>query len=244
MSSQKRLNAASDTALHQQLYALLKERIESGVMTAGQKLPSERQLAAENGISRTTARQALKWLAAEGFIYSRPGSGSYVAVPNTTPHLNLRDFSEQMQLDGLPHATRLIQEQILRADTSLARNLNLSEGEKVVVLKHLRLIHTTPIGIETAYLPLTLFPDLLQLNPISLYQTLESHYGLRLTYGTQTIQAQLASPDECEHLESDPPLAVLVIRRRAFDSHQKVLIYSISIFKGDRYPLNMTLRRE
>ncbi len=244
MPTLKRLDATKDAALHQQLYVLLRERIASGVLAPGQRLPSERQLAAEHGISRTTIRQALRWLANDNLIYSRPGSGYYVASPSTEPHLRLLDSAEQMQADGLPYSTRVLQRQVVNADAALAQNLNLLEGDKVILLRVLQLVHDAPICIETMYLPFVLFPELLQEEVTSVHEALERCCEVDLSHGTQTVQAALASPEECDMLGALSPLAVLVIRRRTFDIYQKLIMYSVSVFRGERYPLRMTLRRD
>lgn len=244
MPKTKRLDAAKEAALHQQLYLILRESIKSGAFASGQKLPSERHLAAEHGVSRTTVQRALRWLSNEGSIYSRPGSGYYVALPSDDFQLRLYDFPEQMAADGLPFATRVLQRRVISANSMAARNLNLLQGEQVILIQNLRSAYDAPICIETFYLPLALFPDLLILDIESMYKTLEEHYGLRLSQGTQTVHALLASPEECELLQASPPLAVLVIRRRTFDSHHKLVMYSDSVFKGEYYRLRMTLRRD
>lgn len=240
----KNLDAASNIAIHRQLYAILHEAIETGALVAGQRLPSERALAAEYGISRATVRQALHQLVREGLIYSRPGSGFYVAAPHAVSQLHLRDFSEQMGLNGLPHTTQILEQRNIRADAHLAQNLDLIEGERVTVFQYLHSIYYTPIGIEWAYLSAALFPDLLQLAPLSLCQTLEAHYGTHLAYGIQTVQARLASADECAWLQADLPLAVLTFQRRIFDAHQKVVLYSVSLFRCENFSLSMILYRK
>jgi GntR family transcriptional regulator, transcriptional repressor for pyruvate dehydrogenase complex len=53
--------------------------IEHGTYQPGDRLPTERQLSEELGISRASVRQALTGLAAMGVVQSRPGDGTYVA---------------------------------------------------------------------------------------------------------------------------------------------------------------------
>ncbi|HLY34460.1 MAG TPA: GntR family transcriptional regulator, partial [Jatrophihabitantaceae bacterium] len=50
-----------------------------GSLEPGSLVPTERDLAAELGTSRTTVRQALVELVAEGRLVRRQGSGTYVA---------------------------------------------------------------------------------------------------------------------------------------------------------------------
>ena len=73
------LDNSSSRPLYVQLYDYLKREITKGNMAAGEKLPSLRRLAREQGISITTAAGAYNQLLVEGYITSRPQSGYYVA---------------------------------------------------------------------------------------------------------------------------------------------------------------------
>ena len=64
--------------LYFQLYAQLKHDIDIGLLTSGEQLLSERQLAAYYGISRPTARKALQNLENDGYIQAQHGRGSFV----------------------------------------------------------------------------------------------------------------------------------------------------------------------
>lgn len=73
------------TPLHRQLYIGYRDAILDGRLTAGQRLPSTRSLAAELGISRMPVVLAFEQLLAEGYIASRVGAGSFVAPGLATP---------------------------------------------------------------------------------------------------------------------------------------------------------------
>lgn len=64
--------------LADQLYEQILNRIVSGGMAVGSRLPSESQLAELFGVSRPVVREALSRLQADGIVVSRHGSGSYV----------------------------------------------------------------------------------------------------------------------------------------------------------------------
>jgi len=61
-----------------QLVQQLRAKIESGEWGPGARVPSEIELAKENGISRGTVRQAMVRLHADGLLERAPGKGSYV----------------------------------------------------------------------------------------------------------------------------------------------------------------------
>ncbi|MBN6038260.1 FadR/GntR family transcriptional regulator [Amycolatopsis sp. 195334CR] len=64
----------------------LKARIVSGDLSPGARLPSEKELIDTYGVSRSTAREAVTRLQAEGLVETHQGRGSFVlAVPEATP---------------------------------------------------------------------------------------------------------------------------------------------------------------
>ena len=62
----------------------IREVIASGGMTPGERLPSERDMGVTFGVSRTTLREALRALEAQGVIEIRTGSrgGAFIAEPS------------------------------------------------------------------------------------------------------------------------------------------------------------------
>lgn len=73
------------TTLAQRVVTGLKERILSGDLAPGSKLPSESELIAAYAVSRTVVREAVTRLRAEGLVETFQGRGSFVlAVPEAT----------------------------------------------------------------------------------------------------------------------------------------------------------------
>ena len=71
---------------YEQVAATLEEQIRSGVLSPGDRLPSERDLAQTMGVSRATIREALGALQVAGLVETRQGAGSYVVdVPSSSP---------------------------------------------------------------------------------------------------------------------------------------------------------------
>src|SRR5215468_1108801 len=75
-----RLNRTAKEPLHEQLYRQIRDELKAGRFSDGSsRLPSSRALAVDRGISRSTVRLALSKLHAEGYLRSKPGSGTFVA---------------------------------------------------------------------------------------------------------------------------------------------------------------------
>jgi GntR family transcriptional regulator/MocR family aminotransferase len=73
------IDPGSQEPLHRQLYDELRGAILVGRLQSGSRLPASRELAQVTGLSRNTVLTSYDQLIAEGYIESRPGSGTYVA---------------------------------------------------------------------------------------------------------------------------------------------------------------------
>jgi len=73
------LKHKSGIPLYVQLKNQIQKRIQLGQWPSGQKLPTERELADELGISRNTVSSAYKELELEGVLISQQGRGTFVA---------------------------------------------------------------------------------------------------------------------------------------------------------------------
>lgn len=71
-------------SLYEHLYKCIKNDILNGVLTIGEKLPSKRNFAKNLNISTITVENAYAQLMAEGYIYSLPKKGYFVADISTS----------------------------------------------------------------------------------------------------------------------------------------------------------------
>ena len=100
--------------------------ISSGEMAPNSKVPSERVLAKEFQISRSTAKQALQELEAENFIERIPAKGSYVCDVLNGKHGNaniLFPFPEKLISE------KFLEYEDLQADTEIYRGLISAAGK-------------------------------------------------------------------------------------------------------------------
>jgi len=66
--------------LSDRLAARLRAELDAGAWRAGERLPTEQQLAQAHGVSRTVVREAVHQLRSRGLLVSRQGSGVYVSA--------------------------------------------------------------------------------------------------------------------------------------------------------------------
>lgn len=72
----------SGAPIYDQIYSQIKSQIISGALTEGEMLPSIRGLAKDLRISFITTKRAYEELEKDGFLYTLPGKGCYVATKN------------------------------------------------------------------------------------------------------------------------------------------------------------------
>ena len=73
------LNLQSKVPIYEQIQTQILRFIEAGVLRPGDRLPSVRQLAQDNGINPNTAARAYIELEIAGVVYNLPKKGVYVA---------------------------------------------------------------------------------------------------------------------------------------------------------------------
>ncbi len=76
------LNLQSKIPIYEQIQNQILRFIEAGVLSPGDKLPSVRQLAMDNGINPNTVAKAYTELEKAGYVYNLPKKGVYIADIN------------------------------------------------------------------------------------------------------------------------------------------------------------------
>ena len=92
------INNRNGVPIYDQIYGQIKDQIINGSLKEDDPLPSIRSLAKDLKISVITTKRAYEDLEAEGFIYTVPGKGSYVAPKNTDllREQNLRKIEDHL----------------------------------------------------------------------------------------------------------------------------------------------------
>jgi GntR family transcriptional regulator len=240
-----RLNKQSFTPLYHQIEQALRRKIEGGELRPGHAI-SERELSETLGVSRMTARQALRALRDEGWIYTERGRGTFVAEPKMNVHTRqLLGFTEDMKRRGLAPSSRVLSFRRFRPDPDRARRLGLAEGGDAFEIVRLRLADRIPMAHETCLLAAHLCPQLKRadLERGSLYQLLEQTHGVRLARADEVLEAVCATTREAELLSIKPRSAVLAVERTVYAEDDTPIEIVRSIYRGDRYQATIQLKR-
>lgn len=92
------INNKNGVPIYDQIYSQIKSQIINGTIEEDAPLPSIRSLAKDLHISVITTKRAYEELEKNGFIYTLPGKGSFVAKKNTAliKEENLRQIEEHL----------------------------------------------------------------------------------------------------------------------------------------------------
>ncbi len=215
----------SEQPLHSRLYAVMAERIHSGVWPEGDRVPSEKALVEEFGTSRGPVRQALAKLRTEGLIVGGRGAPPRVqkAVPAQSfdTYISFTEWAEQL---GRELSQKTIEVTRRLADEQAARELRLPNESPVVEVVRLRKLDGEPVMLERSLYPFEIGRHLLTLDleTCSIYQTLRDH-GIYPVRARNVIDAVAAGAFEARWLEVERGSPLLRLRRAAIDQQGDVV---------------------
>jgi GntR family transcriptional regulator len=140
---------AQDALLYSRLETVLANEIADGDLKVGDQLPTEDSLIARFGVSRITVRRAIQNLVSRGLVEIRRGKGTFVSAPKMTQELKeLSGFVEDMHALGRKPTARVVSKEIVTADATVADQLALMKGERVVRIRRVRLADGIPLSYD------------------------------------------------------------------------------------------------
>ena len=127
-SDARSLDPVAAVPAHELVLAQLRRSIHLGHFGAGDRLPPERELARQLGVSRTTVREAVRVLEGEGLVEIKRGSSGGISCGRSRPapaelRRRLREFEEiiEFRLAVEPMAARLAAQRRTKTDLARAR---------------------------------------------------------------------------------------------------------------------------
>jgi GntR family transcriptional regulator len=232
------LDKSSFVPMYFQIQTQLLKMIQSGRLRAGDSLPSEEELSRIYGVSRMTSRQALQSLKSQGFVSRHKGQGSFVSQPRVEKDItHLCGFTAEMRALGLKASSRVLDAETIPAPPEVASQLGITVNDPVFRLRRLRMADELPVAVEEIRLPAARFPgiDKINFSRVSLYQTLRTRFGIRVSRADEILEARSATLREAELLEVQPRSSLLVISRTLWSTDGLPVETAHSVYRGDRY---------
>jgi GntR family transcriptional regulator len=221
------------------------DEIALGRLTAGARLPSERELCELHQVSRVTVRRALAELVEEGVVEAAPGSGWFVAAgPVSEPPNALMSFSAMGMARGLRASSRVLEAGVRPATLDEAEQLAMVPADDLFEIRRLRLLDERPVAIDHSRIPLARVPELPEhdFETASLYGVLESA-GVQPSRADFVVESAACSEEHAALLEVTVGAPLLMARQTTFDQHGRPLELGLMAYRGDRYRFRATLGR-
>ncbi len=241
------LDRQSVLPLYYQIQQGLSKQIRTGKLKPGELMPSEQEISARLGVSRMTARQALKSLCGRGLAYSQRGKGTFVSRMKLEKNFRqLLSFSEEMKDRGSLPTSKVLAFERLHPEGDVMEALHLSPSEDVIFLRRVRMADSAPLCIEATHLPARLCPALLEtFEPSgSLYRALAEQYGLQVHMADEVAEASVATAAEAKLLRVRAKSPVFRFTRTAYLHNGQPIEFVKSTYRGDRCKVVNRLTRQ
>jgi DNA-binding GntR family transcriptional regulator len=204
-----------------QIRLALESQIDSGLLTAGTKLPSERELCELFSTTRITLKEALLALEADGRIYREKRRGLRVSHPRLAYNpLYKMHFHRMVTLQGRRVETKVVATRQIMADTLLTKEMELAPLSALYQLCRTRYLDDRVVTYVEHFLKPQRFPGIMAFDlSQSLTQTYETHFDLRFSRSRFNIYPAAARGEVAQHLNVTVGSPILMITRINYDQH-------------------------
>lgn len=227
--------------LYVQIRNLLRERIRLGEWSADEPMPTEEELVAHFGVSRTTVRQAMSDLTNERLVVRRAGRGTFARQPLMVLRMQQwHSLTRDIVQRGLTPSKKVICVERLSAGAEIAnRAKELAEGQMLHV-QSIRYANEVPIVFLDQYYPYELcafLADVALDDPNLTSESILSEHGIALVRAEGEIIATEASELQASYLDIGLGSALIELVTKAYDADGRVLEYARGAVVTARYPL-------
>jgi GntR family histidine utilization transcriptional repressor len=191
--------------------------IDDGRWRPGDRIPSEHDLVRQFSVSRMTVNRALRELTDAGRLLRIPGTGTFVAQPDTDSGLlDIQSIDEYIAAQGGRHKSEIVAFESLEADAESAGFLDLLAGDPVYRIVMLHFDGEVPLQFEDRYVNAALVPDFPDQDFSVLTPSRFLVDAVPVTEIEHTIKAVLPGPEEARHLAIAADEPCLMLHRRTW----------------------------
>jgi GntR family transcriptional regulator len=229
---------------YRQIADHLRADIYARTLAPGDQLPSERELVQRYGTAHQTVRQAISLLKAEGLVIGRPGRG--VFVRERPPLLHRLDASRRFitRARGQQRSAeaRLLDVRFVPPPVEVARHLDLSQGEQVLVRRYLLLVDDDPVQLADSYFPAELAESSIiaepeNITPGQIDADLKERFGLEPARFLDELTVRMPTADETRALRLPPGTPVASLLRTYRDPAGRPFEVAQFVLAGDKHVL-------
>ena len=237
----------SHASLSGKIHSELRKLILNGELKAGERLPSEPDLAHELGVSRNSLREAIGLLQREGLLLKKHGIGTFV----TDRYPIIRGGIERLSsigsfIESQGHSSR---SEISRFDQCVCEEkicefLDLEVGSLVHVLETTKYASEIPVAVCIDYIPKSIVKDI---DPDrihnSVFEGLGKHYNIDIRYAECDLIPSSCDEVLSERLKVDVGTSLLLLEQIHYDVLDRKVLYSKSYFPSGKFTFKLIRRR-
>ncbi len=231
--------------LYYKIYRDLRKKIVNGYFKDG-RMPTEKKLCEEYGVSRMTIRNALEKLMMEGLIERKKGKGTFIKKKGSEEKLSkLSGFTEEVGKERV--TSKVLANKLVRIPLEAKDKFGLPEDALVLMLKRVRYINGEAVALEEAYLNPSVDVRILKIIEMdmskrSLYEFLRSDLGIPLDHAEEVIEVINLSSSYAKLLDQSPGKCALLRKRYTYTSDDKCIEYVLSVYIGDKFKFRVIRR--
>lgn len=238
---------------------LLRDAITAGDLAPGAKLPSERVLAAEHGVARNTAREAVRQLADEGLVTAEHGRGVFVRNKPRLMRFGAERYSLRLRAEtGLPpFASEAVKQgrtphvevpsiERVAPPPEVAERLELDpERDTVVRRENWYYADDEPVQIGVTYAPWPIVEgspvaDSADLDAGGIYVHFE-RVGHTVRRVREEVSARMPTPEEAHGLAVPDGVPVLVVLHTSIDQDGQAFEVTRFVMRADASGLDYVM---
>ncbi|MEP5697390.1 MAG: phosphonate metabolism transcriptional regulator PhnF [Sneathiella sp.] len=227
-------------SIWKQIERQLLRDIAMDIFKPGEKMPTEMELAYRFGVNRHTVRQAMAALAEANVVRVEQGRGAFVQESVMDYPLGSRTrFSQIVSSRHRLPDKRLISDHVIKASPTVARNLKLKAGEKVIEILAVSEADGVPLAVGQSFLPASRFEGIVDIfkETKSLTEPFRD-FGIQdYTRKFTKISAQLPNSKVAGLLKQQKNRPILLTESVDVDAAENPIEYGNTSFTSDRVQL-------
>jgi GntR family transcriptional regulator len=235
----------SQDAIYKQIADHYRQKILSGELAPGTKLPTLREIMAERGTTMATAGAAMAELRREGLTIARPRVGTVVAEASSSVASRVQTHAATGRALGVGESSRILEIGTTEADENIADRLGVEPGSLVHVRRRLVSRNDVPTHMTTSYYApfvIDVTPELTE--PVSTGGSRElaaERLGVPQDQLLEEITSRLATEEERQALGLiDGDIVVTQVLRTVLLADGRVVEVAVKVASGT-HPLRSSI---
>lgn len=244
LQAEKAVDRFNQEKLYIQVARILIDEIINGHWRLNDRIPSEDELCKSYQVSKTTVRQAISNLVADGYLMKIQGKGTFVTSDQPMVGFTMKTRPTEERFGKEVHSERTI---ISRGEMDPTPEVKayLRTEDRILYLNTCSSVEGETIYVQESFIPLTVLPEIddRTIAERPLFEVLQQYGRKKIFKVVQTIEIGKASRETARDLELAEGLPVLVVHRLFVSSDNTPIAYTRLQGRSDRYKFQTEFER-